>query len=221
MGLRSLLDLTESACLLWSHLSISERCSCPRHLSSPTRPNTWALMDLSWPWEDPQHPIPCHPQPYTRGGMASKLTPCRLGSDPRGSLALIPCVDLCCLQTHADPGRCPEVFGRPAFWLISPSGPELALSLAGRTCILGKMGLSHSFPLSIELGRGGKTSSSLQTSTEQSSSAITYPALRDIACLGMDFVPRKGHHHLHWVSTELSAFLALQMWSTTPITHFW
>lgn len=166
----SLLDLTEPACFLGTTWASLNGAPAPKHLSSPTGTSTWALMMLSWPWGCPQHPTPCHPQPHTRGGVVSELIPCRLGSDPWGSLGLVPWVDLCCLQTHADPGRCPEVFGRAAFWLISPSGLSW-VSLAGITCTLGKTGLSHSFPLSTELGRAGKSSSSPQTTMEHSSRA--------------------------------------------------
>lgn len=42
ISLSSLLDLTESACLLWSHLSISEWCSRP---PAPEQPNR--TQDLS------------------------------------------------------------------------------------------------------------------------------------------------------------------------------
>lgn len=73
-------------------------------------------------------------------------------------MALIPCVDLCCLQTHADPGRCPEVFGGAAFQLISPSEPELALCLwQGEHVFWEKRGSAAVFLSALSLGRARKT----------------------------------------------------------------
>lgn len=181
-------------------------------------------MDLSWPWGCPQHPTACHPQPHIRGGMVSELTPCRLGSDPWGSLALIPCTDLCCFQTHADPGRCPEVFGRAAFRPISLSGPELAPCLwQGEHTFWEKRG-SAAVSLSVlSLVRARKTqlqSPNYYWTQQQCNHSKTLP-LGILLPWAWILHLGRGHHHLHWVSTELSAFLTLQMWTAIQIIHFW
>ena len=78
----------------------------------------------------------------------------------------------------------------------SANKPERAwagsVSLAERICKLGKMRISCSFLLSIELGRAGKPQPQSLTAPKCSSSVTTRPALGDATSLGMNFTATTG-----------------------------